>query len=337
MILPRTSTSAIGHASDRLAADRELALVIACVRAVVDSDGGDRIRTLAGSGLDWTRVLALATRHGLRALLERHLRRLEPAHVPAETMAALHAHVQARTTLSLAATGHLLRLVDAMNATGLVAMPFKGPALAHELYGHVALRDFADLDILVRGRDVWRASAMLEAHGFVAAAEIPEARRADVVRDDCVRLFRRDEPPTIVELHWSLARRASAVRFDEDAFWRRVRSFPLHGRTVLAPSHEDLLLALCIQGARHAWDRLERLASVAELIRLAPVDWAYVSRQADLMHCRRMVALALLLASTLFETPLPDDFRGPGDGDPLRSMAAAIASDLHPAPIPECP
>jgi Uncharacterised nucleotidyltransferase len=306
--------------------DPETCLLLHCGRATLAPERAAQVRSLAEAGLDWQRVLALAARHGLQALLHRHLTRICPASVPATTLAALRDYVQTNSAFSVLLTGELLRLLAALDEQGVDAMPFKGPALAQMLYGHVALRQFCDLDILVRERDVWRATAVLEAHGFVADLPVPPKRRAAFVRQDYVRLFTRSGGRTLVELHWAVSPRSFAVRFD-GAVWQRLRSMPLQGRTVRMAADEDLLLMLCVHGSRHSWDKLEGLASVAELLQRNPsLDWASVCRRAEAMHCRRMVTVGVLLAHGLFDAPLPFAPPSPLSG-PIRRLVRAIVRD----------
>jgi hypothetical protein len=287
--------------------DRELILLIACARASIDPARAARIRALAADpGLDWERLLELADRHGLRPLLSWHLSRFGAASVPAATLSRLRGDFQKISALSVLLTGELLRLIAAMRDRGIEAVPFKGPALAAALYGHVALRQFNDLDILVREHDVWRASEVIEAHGFAPDVHISENQRAACIRRDYVRMFRRDEGRTLVELHWGVARRSFAVPFDACTVWPRLEPMTLQGTTVPRPCAEDLLLMLCVHGSRHAWDKLEGIASLAELLRAHPaLDWDRVWRTAREMRCQRMLVFALLLARGLFEAPVP--------------------------------
>ena len=49
-------------------------------------------------------------------------------------------------------TLELLNIHRHLQARGLEVLPYKGPVLAEALYGNVALRQFSDLDLLVRSR-----------------------------------------------------------------------------------------------------------------------------------------------------------------------------------------
>ena len=83
-----------------------------------------------------------------------------------------------------------------------------------------------------------------------------------------------------------------------------------------------------MHGARHGWDKLEHVASVAELMKRSPsLDWAAVWQRADAMHCRRMVAFGLLLAHALFDAPLRPEAAAAWRSNPLRRMAGQIVRD----------
>lgn len=310
--------------------DPETCLLLHCARAEVSAARAIEVRALVAAGLDWDRLLALAARHGLRALLHRHLTRIAAEAMPAAALATLRDYVQKNSAFGVLFTGELLRLLAALEDRGVEALPFKGPAMAQALYGHLALRQFCDLDILVRERDVWRASAVLEAQGFAADTAVPDGRRAGLLRQDYVRLFRRDGGRTIVELHWAVAPRAFAVRFDGDAVWSRLTSMTLQGRTVRMPAAEDLLLMLCVHGSRHNWDKLEHVATIAELVRRHPaLDWPAVWQRAEAMHCHRMVAFALLLAHGVCDAPLAPEAAVAWRSRPLRQMARAIVGEAR--------
>jgi hypothetical protein len=328
--------------------DREMHFLIDCARASVEPERAVRMRELAAAGLNWTRLLTLAHRHGLAPLLYWHLRRICAANVPAGPLESLRDYAQKNSALSLLLTAELVRLLKVLHDNGIAAMPYKGPAIAAKLYGSVGLRQFCDLDILVRERDVGEASRLIEAQGFEPDFLIPETMRARFVRQDYVQLFRRDGGRTLVELHWGIAPRYFAVRFDADAVWGRLEPMPLQGATVYMPCPEDLLLLLCVHGARHGWHKLEGVCSIAELLRRTPhFDWDRAWHQSGEMHCRRMLVLGLLLAHRLFEVPVPPQAAAmsrsrmllamtrnivrnfQSDGVPSRTLSDQVAFDLR--------
>jgi hypothetical protein len=281
-------------------------VLLQCARVALDAERVSALRALAARA-DWDRVLDLAARHGLRPLLHRHASRACPDLVPADRLARLRDYFQKNGAFNLLLTGKLLQLLAVLGEHGVAAMPFKGPAIAASIYGHVALRQFCDLDVLVRERDVWRTSQVLEAQGFAPGLQVPAERRGTFVRHEYALPFHRDGGRTIVEVHWAVSPRAFGVRYDEDAIWGRAVAATLQGTPVRRPSDEDLLILLSVHGARHRWDKLENLVAIAELARHEALDWPYVWQQASRMHCRRMVAFALRLAHQLLDAPVPGE------------------------------
>src|SRR6185369_3671884 len=110
-------------------------LLVECARASIDAERAGRIRELAAGGIDWTRLLKLAERNGLRPLLYSHLNAICPGTVPAETFAFLREYFQKNVAFNAMLTGDLLRLLTLLESHGIEAMPFKGPAIAVTLYG----------------------------------------------------------------------------------------------------------------------------------------------------------------------------------------------------------
>ena len=314
--------------------DRETRLLLECARASIGPGRAARIRELAAGGLDWARVLKLAERNALRPLLYWHLNTICPERVPADVFAFLRDYFQKNVAFNALLTGELLRLLTVLNERGIEAVAFKGPAIAVQLYGHIGLRQFCDLDILVRPDDVWRASGVLEEQGFGAKLRIPEERRAAFVRQDYARTFHRDDGRTTVELHWGIAERSFGVRFDADAVWRRRASMMLQARAVSVPSAEDLLLMLCVHGSRHGWDKLEGLCGIAELARREDLDWPHVWRNAREMRCQRMLAFALWLAHGLLEAPLPREAAELGESRAFHAVVEDVVREFHVDDVP---
>jgi hypothetical protein len=312
-----------------------------CARASVEPERADRLRALAAGQLDWDRLLQLAQRNGLSPLLYSHLNQICAESVPAAQFAFLRDYFQKNSAFALLLAGELMQLLRTFSEHGIKAVPYKGPAIAVKLYGNLALRQFGDLDILVRESDVWRASELIEARGFTPHFNIPETKRTAFLRLSYVQLFRRDAGRTLIELHWSIAPRFFGVKFDASAFWKRLEPLSIQGASTFSPCAQDLLLMLCVHGAKDCWERLEWVAAIAELLRRTQdLDWERVWRQAHEMRCRRMLELGLLLAQGLFDAQLPEKFAVLGQSRELLRLATQVSknfcrADAHSATFSE--
>ena len=81
----------------------------------------------------------------------------------------------------------------------------------------------------------------------------------------------------------------------------------LAGASVPALGAEDTLLAICFNGLTEDWQRFDRIADVAELVRgSAAIDWPNFLDMCRRRGCERIVLLGLHLAKELFLVRLPE-------------------------------
>lgn len=289
-----------------ISASAEAELLVHCARLDIDRPRAERISDLLGEELNWTRLLALAQRNALVPLLYFHLNRIAPGKVPPERLRELRERFQNNSALNVLLTGEMVSLLELFEQNQIPAVPYKGPALSVGIYGKLSLRQFADLDILVPENDVWKATEFLIDRGYQAHFVIPEQKKATFIRLSYVRLFKRESDNTTVELHWRLAPRFFGASFDTSTLWQRTRLIPLQRAQVRIPLSVDLILMLCIHGAKDCWERLEWVCGLAELIRSdAGIDWHDLLERSKDAHCLAIVSMGLLLAQDVLDAPIP--------------------------------
>lgn len=256
-------------------------------------DPNELVRALATTG-----YVPLAYRH----LVARARFPLEPP-LAAVLGAEFRRHALSRFDM----TRRLRELLAVLKHAGVDALPFKGAALAIQLYGSFAMRQFGDLDILVPPGQAARALEVLQAHGLRPAAGYPSAWDAYIRAGRHHDFSLRDrETGTLVELHWSLAAPLDGVDVDMAWFLSGRETIDLLGAATEVMSAERLMLALSIHGARHVWARLSWLGDLAEVIRKYPaLDWDVPHREARRLGFERPFAASVLLAHEWFGSPRP--------------------------------
>ena len=312
------------------AASPEAALLLTCARASLDAAQRKRIWDLVAEPLDWDLVLQLADRHGLQPLLHSHLNDVCPEAVPTEQQQHLRVAFQRVSALNILLTHELQKLLALFADNDVQAVPYKGPALAWQLYGNVALRQFSDLDILVHPRDVLRARDLLLAEGYAQLPALTDGQQAVLLRTQCNLPFTRDRNRMIVELHWTVSAPTFARPFEMDDFWSRLRDAKLEGIDIKVPANEDLLLALCIHGSKHLWERLAWICDIAGLIAAQPdLNWQELIDRARTTGNERMLFLGLRLAVDLLGAPLPKHVEAALNADAaVGLLAQGVVRDL---------
>ncbi len=307
-------------------------LLLACAHAHVEAENAERIRALAAGPMDWPALTKGAAAHNLAPLVFRHLLNLCSESLPAELRARYERGLQGHERWNLYLTAELLRLLERFRAEGILAIPYKGPVLAAQAYGDVVLRQFADLDIAVRQRDMPRAQELLLADGYESSYGpfLPgEARKAQHSEYQYIR-----SAGVVVELQTDATLRYYPRPLDLDALERRLVPFAFAGCEVMAPSAADTLVLVSVHGTKHYWERLLWVCDIAELARQddrgnlpGGLAWDEAFARAEEFRVGRMLRLALWVARHFLDAPLPDEVVREVEADPVvRGMGEGIWS-----------
>jgi hypothetical protein len=284
----------------------EARLLLACARTTIDPVHSPAIRTLLQAPIRWLPLIALAEQHRVLPLLSRQLHAVAADLVPQPVLEQLREQALGAARQSLFLTGELIKLLELLQSHGIDAIPLKGPLLATVAYGNLALRQFDDLDILVRTQAMLPARDLLIAQGYQPLVQLSDRQAASYLRSQYVYPFISGDGSTIVELHHDIRPRYFAFHLDPALLWTRAERLSLGGRELLSLANEDLLLMLCVHGANHCWERLAWICDLAELLRAQPaLDWPRLLQTARDSGGERMLLLGLLLARDLLGTALP--------------------------------
>ncbi|MGH9580159.1 MAG: nucleotidyltransferase domain-containing protein [Terriglobales bacterium] len=317
-------------------ASPEQELLLLCARPRLEGDQEERIRALAAAPLNWPSFLATAGRNAVLPLLYPHLSRLCWNALPgpcAESLRTFHQNNQLR---GLRLTAELIRVIELLHANQIPAIPYKGPALAASLYGDVALREYWDLDILVRPEDMVRVKQVLLAAGYLPGISLGPAQEKSLLRFGCERHFCSPDGQSILEVHWRITAKNHSLDFGPTGLWTGLQPISLSGSSLPQFSAENYLLVLCVHGGKHAWKCLSWVCDVAEMLRKhRDLDWELMFERARSVGAERLLALGLHLAENLLGATACPDLRSRVQRDPaIQSLAAEARESMlrHDAP-----
>jgi hypothetical protein len=294
---------------DRLTPEQDLLLLLARVRPLQDADA--RVKRLLERQLCWSEVVRDARHHGLLPLLHHHLVRLGAPGVPAEVLREGFDAVRAAAVLNGLQARELCRVLGALHAAAIRAIPLKGVALAESLYGDVALRVSTDMDILVPRSAVPGTLEVLGELGYRAESS-ERFFLASLLRSDIeLALLRREGPlEHAFDLHWGLAWPGARERAALDALWEAARRTTFRDAPAWAMTCEWELLFLALHAARHRWRLLKWLVDIDAVCARGEMDWAGVLDTARRFGWETPFRVSLAVCERLLGTSLPDGFRG---------------------------
>ncbi len=309
------------------AARREALLLICCASSIATPERTARLRALVDEGVDWQLAIHMASGQAVMPLVYRYLTSAFEDALPAAATSSLRRAFYGNSVRSLHLARELVRLGALLERGGVEPLALKGPALAMTAYGAVTMRQFNDLDLLVRKSEVGRAAEILRDAGYAPRAGYG---LADLDRPGAYEIaMARVGALTDVDLHWRLIPPYFPLALDGEDLWRRAVRIDIEGVPVRTLAPADHLLYLCAHGAKHGWQALGGICDLAELIRassrasapassqsspqvpLQPlsqplsIDWDELWARAERAGARRALELGVLLAHELLEAPVP--------------------------------
>jgi Uncharacterised nucleotidyltransferase len=310
------------------ALDPEFAFLLACCRKR-ESD----IAVLLESTLNKDRVLKLADHHRLLPVVCAALE--NQSAVPADIRSALRMRFQAHVWRTLRFSAGLSEIVRALEGYGIEVLSYKGPVLAKILFGDPAMRQFGDLDFLIRAESVPRARAALAELGYRHHPQLSARQERAYLRAGYEYVFGSEAGKNLVELQWQILPRFYSVPFEMESLFSRSIACEFDGRCVQMPGNEDLFLILSVHAAKHGWPHLGMLRDIANLAQF-DLDWDWVRSEAQQLGILRMVSISLLLIRKLLRLDLCKEFQSSSERVLIEKFAAGFEAKLRRGQEIEC-
>ncbi|WP_254567318.1 nucleotidyltransferase family protein [Oscillatoria sp. HE19RPO] len=319
---------------------RELEVLLTCASPQSDSEKRDLLKSLLQNPINWPILLKLANRHRVMPLVYTSLNPLSEL-IPPSAIKQLTLDFRLNSRQNLLLSGELLNLLLLFEKEGIQSLPFKGATLAALAYGNCSLRQFSDLDILIREQDIEKAKAVLLSQGYrmkVERIQLTSEQEETFLRSPDIYHFVREaaypfvhpQSHLVIELHWAIMPKYFSFCLETKDFWETLESVTISGQEVPTLSPESTLFALIGHGTKDCWKQLSRIADIAYLIRNHPqLNWEKILQQAQHQRVQRMLGLGLSLASELLGIDLPENIQQQLSRDPsLKTLLPGVYQQL---------
>jgi Uncharacterised nucleotidyltransferase len=297
-------------------------LLLGSVRHFLHHNNDAVIEALLQKPVAWETLLELADEHRLFPVLHEVLRHYPlPEHVLAELKDV------ARDTMlvNLSLNHHLREVLLALETETIPVLVFKGLVLAATMYGNLGLREFADLDLLVRPEDFDQATAVLVRLGF----EVELNTHWEIH-------FIHPERGCAVDLHRSLTPRFMPMKLRFEDFMASAQRVTIAGTTLTTLALEDAIILQCVHLVKDCWDvkthfrnhlRFHKLCDLARSLQHPNLEWPRLVLRAQAMRAERMLLFGLKLTHDLLGSVLPEGLQSKILRNPLLLSLAADSSD----------
>jgi hypothetical protein len=283
----------------------EVDFIRACARLKITALWQERIQGYLDKDLDWKQVLRMANHHRVLPLVYRTLYANFKDRIPEDVLVELRTAYQTNAARSLYLTTELVKILELFEGSGISGIPIKGPALAKAVYGDVTLRQYDDLDILVREGEVAAATKLLFSLGYTPVVTEVGSEAETFLKGEGECGFFSPCGRYQVDIHWQMVPR-SFLAFDLMGLRERSLRLSLQGVEVRTLSAEDRLFLLSIHGMRHLWGRHAWICDLAFTIQDASdLDWEVVIERARKLKITRIIKLGLIVARKWYALDLP--------------------------------
>ena len=294
----------------------EFELVLACCDHARQYD----LTSMLTPDLDWERVLDSAEHHRLIPAMHGALSGKNG--VPSTLRARAHKHAWR----VLHFTAELQKIARCFEQRGIEFLAHKGPALAQVLYGDPAMRQFGDLDVIVKSRDFRRAKDVLIESGYDSNLRLSPRHEQALLRSGYECSFGLNSARNLVELQWQIVPRFYSINFDIDALFSRSMQVNLDDVALRTLGREDLLMVLCVHAAKHEWVQLGMLRDIAALMNF-DLDWNWIVAEARRLGIIKILQVSLLAANKLFNVSCRKELPSANEG--TAELASAVVSRLQ--------
>lgn len=301
--------------------DRDIAfeLLRACC-----GDEQELSRALA-RGPQWDEVFRQAAYHRVLPALYAALQ--GRPEVPASIHSALRARYLCHCQRAMRFSAELAGILQHFEARGIPVIAQKGPALAHSLYGDAAMREFGDLDLLVKPEDVSRAVGALTELGYRKNLQLSPRQEKAHLRSGYEYVFGRGGERNLIELQWNLLPRFYAVDVNIEKLFARSQEHQFDGCRARVLGLEDQLIFLCVHAAKHQWAQLGMVRDIAAIARF-DLDWDFMVHEAQRLGILRIVLVSLALADELLGHEVPARLAGWNEIDSTQTFVERIIDQM---------
>ncbi|MFN8538872.1 MAG: nucleotidyltransferase family protein, partial [Thermomicrobiales bacterium] len=198
---------------------------------------------------------------------------------------------------------HLATLIGQLDAAGIPTMVLKGAALLALYYRDHGARGMGDCDLLVPVARAREALAVVERHGW--SPEIPDPTRW-LAASSSVGFS--GPAGTALDFHWHPLWEIGAPDAD-GPLWARAQPATIGGAATLAPAPSDLLLHVCVHGARwHPSPPFRWVADALVILRESgdALDWASLVAEAERLHLVMPMRATLRYLRRRWHAPVPE-------------------------------
>jgi len=248
-------------------------------------------------------IIEVSHREGLLPIVYKRLKDLpiESGHLLSQ-LKRTYLHIVQKNILFAT---QLIELTNLLNKNSIDVISIKGPTLAKLAYGDITLRQFGDIDILVRESQIQKVDEILKRYGYQSLYR-DGILSNQICLDKLIDIGYIYNQTILLEVHWRLLESKHNGDMALNKPFDSTQSIDINTTTLYTLSNELLLIYVALHGAKHAWSRIGWVCDIDRLVRRGDIEWQTCIDMARESKMQQALYIGLHIAHHLYETPLPN-------------------------------
>lgn len=264
--------------------------------------------------IDWQKIFDLATKHRVRPLLYHGLIKLEnKVAIDEKVLKNLQQFQIHLTRFNLNHAKELQRVIKEFKEEGVTVYPYKGVVLANYSFQAIGLREFTDIDLLVRKQDLRTIQNQLIADGYEMKNQIPQPLLPQYLKNNCefnFELFEGEKRLFHIEPHWFLGQRMLQLNIDVEDLKIFLVERKLFNQTLKTFDCNGMLMLVCVHHVgKEEWFSLKHIYDIVAIVQnnREEIDWEQLLVISSKLGITNILLYGLGIANQIFNLDLPSE------------------------------
>lgn len=289
-------------------------LILSCIKIKPTPEELEQINSLIPQVQDWNYLIKTIIDRGIGPLLFKKLPLLSNStQLPESVKTKLQQAWYKTFSRSTILYEHFRRIATAFTFHNIPVIALKGVYLSEGLYQDIGLRQFSDIDLLVKENDASICLAILAGMGYKQSTG---PKLAEIVvkhlQSDMVHY-----PPMIleevsIEIHIKLHQDKEKYNVKVDEVWKNAIPATVNGVKVYALNNDDLLIHLCLHLDKHFKVGHVQFTCFNDITNLLEkysetMNWKAFTETCRLYKCENIVFKYIVMIHNYMNASVPTD------------------------------
>ena len=289
-------------------------LILSCIKLCPNQDELEQINGLISQVQDWDYFIHTIIDRGIGPLLYKKLPFLTNSSIIPETVKTSLQQIYFKTfSRSTILYEHFQKVAKAFTSHNIPVIALKGIYLSEWLYQDIGMRQFSDIDLLVKEENAESCLYILEELGYKknSVGQLSEIVLSQFQKD-IVHYSPMISNGVSIELHIKLHSKHEKYNLNGLELWKNAISSTINGVIVQALNATDLLIYLCLHLDKHFKVGPVQFTCFNDITNLlenlsGSLNWNEFTEACRLYNCEEVVYKYLVMVNTYMNAAVPAD------------------------------